>query len=269
MRLLSLVALAAFTVGPLPAQLAPPNATGAAIAHVHINARDIDAQERFWSQLGGKPMNNEKLRMVQFPGIYIVLRQQNPTGGTAGSVLNHFGFHVKNINESMAKWKAAGLTIEPPGNNPKQGYLVAPDNIRVEIIEDASIPGTIAMHHIHLFVPDPLAAQAWYVKNFGAIAGKRGQFDTANVPGAEFTFAKSDMALPGTKDRAVDHIGFEVKNVDQFVKDLEAKGTRPEAPIRTSANASKLRLAYITDPWGTYIELTQGLPPTPAESAAR
>ncbi len=248
MRLLSLVALAAFTVGPLPAQLAPPNATGAAIGHVHINARDIDAQERFWTQLGGKPMSNEKLRMVQFPGIYIVLRQQNPTAGTAGSVLNHFGFHVKNFNESMAKWKAAGLTIEPPGNNPKQGYLVAPDNIRVEIIEDASIPGNIAMHHIHLFVPDPLAAQAWYVKNFGAIAGKRGQFDTANVPGAEFTFV-------------------EVKNVEQFVKDLEAKGTHPEAAIRTSANASKLRLAYITDPWGTYIELTQGLPPATSASA--
>src|ERR1700676_511036 len=135
MRLLSLVTLAAFTIGPLPAQLAPPNATGAAIAHVHINARDIDAQERFWKQLGGKPMNNEKLRMVQFPGIYIVLRQQNPTGGTAGSVLNHFGFHVKNINESMAKWKAAGITIEPPGNNP---MLVAPDDIRVEIIGHAS-----------------------------------------------------------------------------------------------------------------------------------
>src|SRR3982074_164825 len=104
MRMLSLVALAAFTVGPLPAQLASPNATGAAIAHVHINAQDINARERFWTQLGGKPMSNEKLRMVQFPGIYIVLRQQNPTGGNAGSGLNHVGFNVKNTNKSMAKW---------------------------------------------------------------------------------------------------------------------------------------------------------------------
>src|ERR1700682_2999568 len=107
MRLLSLVALAAFTIGPLPAQLASPNATGSAIAHVHINARDIDAQERFWTQLGGKPMSNEKLRMVQFPGIYIVLRQQNPTGGTAGSVVNHFGFHGQTISETRAKWNDA------------------------------------------------------------------------------------------------------------------------------------------------------------------
>ena len=51
-----------------------------------------------------------------------------------------------------------------------------------------------SMHHIHLFVTDPLAAQKWYIENFGATAGKRGQYDTANIPGAEITFTKSDTA---------------------------------------------------------------------------
>jgi hypothetical protein len=71
------------------------------------------------------------------------------------------------------------------------------------------------MHHIHQYVADPAAVQAWYVKNFGAVAGKRNNLDTANVPGAE------------------------------------------------------LRIAYIVDPWGTYIELTEGLTPPPAQSASR
>lgn len=267
MKLRILSTLAIFAVAPLAAQLLSPNSTGDSIGHVHINATDLDAQQKFWTLLGGVPVHNEKLLMMQFPGIFIVLRKQDSTGGTVGSVVNHFGFHVKNLQESIAKWKAAGLSIEP-ANNPNQVFLAAPDNVRVEIIGDPTIATPVAMHHIHMFLPDPIAAQAWYVKNFGAVAGKRGMFDTASVPGAELTLAKSDAQAP-SKGRSVDHIGFEVKNIDQFVKKLEAAGIHTEDPIRTSANASKLRIAYIHDPWGTYIELTEGLAPKGTESAKR
>jgi catechol 2,3-dioxygenase-like lactoylglutathione lyase family enzyme len=260
MSIRPLFALAIFAVVPVSAQLAAPNSSGAAIGHIHLNVRDIDAQQRFWTLVGGTPVNNEKLQMMQFPGIYIILRKQDSTGGTVGSVVNHFGLHVKSLDEFLPKWKAAGIKIEA-GNNPKQMFLTAPDDIRVEIIEDASISAPVTMHHIHLFVPDPPAAQAWYVKNFGATAGKRGQFDTATVPGAEIALTKSETPLIPSKGRSVDHIGFEVKSIDQFVKKLEGEGIHTEAAIRNSANAANLRIAYIMDPWGTYIELTEGLPP--------
>ena len=255
------------SIAPLSAQLATPNAVGVSIGHVHVNARDLEAQQRFWPQLGGTLVHNEKIQMVQFPGMFINLRTQAPTGGTVGSVVNHIGFHVKDLAYWMPKWEAAGLKVEA-GNNPKQKFLTAPDDIRVEIIEDSSIATPVAMHHIHMYVPDPLATQAWYIKNFGGVAGKRGQYDTVNVPGAELTLAKSEMPQAPTKGRSIDHIGFEIKNLDQFVKNLEANGIHTDAPIRTSGNASKLRLAYITDPWGTNIELTEGLTPAP-ESASR
>lgn len=261
MNLRILFACAALGAASLPAQLVSPNASGDAIGHIHLNVKDIDAHRAFWTQVGGTPVNNEKLQMVQFPGIFIILRKQDSTGGTVGSVINHFGFHVKNFDASVAKWKAAGLSVEM-GPNPKQAFLTAPDNVRVEILEDASISNPIEMHHIHLFVPDSTAAQAWYVKTFGAIAGKRAQFDTANVPGAEIAFNKVSMPQIPSKGRSADHIGFEVKSIDEFVKKLDAGGIKTEAPIRTSANASKLRIAYIYDPWGTYIELTEGLTPT-------
>ena len=140
---------------------------------------------------------------------------------------------------------AAGIPIEP-GNNPKQMFLTGPDDVRVEIIEDASISTPVAMHHIHMFLPDPLAAQAWYGKHFGAIAGKRGMFDTATVPGAEFTFTKNDMPQAPTKGRSVDHIGFEVKNIDQFVKTLDARRRvlGPEHP-NTLRAMNNLALLYL------------------------
>jgi catechol 2,3-dioxygenase-like lactoylglutathione lyase family enzyme len=244
----------------LPAQLVSPNATGDAIGHIHLNVKDIGAQLSFWTQVGGTPVNNEKLQMIQFPGIYLILRKQDSTGGSVGSVINHFGFHVQDVASSVAKWKAAGLNVAA-GANPKQAFLTAPDDIRVEILEDSSIRNPVEMHHIHLFVPDPSAAQAWYVKNFGAVAGKRARFDTANVPGAEIAFEKVDMPQIPSKGRSVDHIGFEVSSIDGFVKKLEIAGIQIESPIHGSANSSKLRIAYITDPWGTYIELTEGLAP--------
>jgi catechol 2,3-dioxygenase-like lactoylglutathione lyase family enzyme len=257
---LGFLALAAVSTAPLHAQLAAPNSTGDAIGHVHLNVKDIEAQKRFWTELGGKFTHNEKLQMMQFPGIYIILREQDSTGPTVGSAINHFGFHVKNFDASIAKWKAAGINMEQL--NPKQMFLNGPDGVRVEILEDTSIAGPIEMHHIHLFVPDSKAAQAWYVQNFGAVAGKRAQFDTANVPGAEIAFTKTDALQVPSKGRAADHMGFEVKDIDKFVAKLEAAGIHPDAPIRYSPNASKTKIAFFTDPWGTYIEVTQGLPPS-------
>ncbi len=266
-----LLALAVIAAAPLAAQLASPNTAGVAIGHVHLNVTDIEAHQRFWAQLGGVPVNNEKLQMMQFPGIFVVLRKQDSTGPTVGSNINHVGLHVKSLDQWIPQWKAAGISITP-GNTSKQVFLMAPDGVRVEIIENPAIAGPVTMHHIHMFVTDPLAVQAWYVKNFGAMEGKRNAYDTANVPGAEFTLAKQAAAQVPIKGRSLDHVGFEVTNIEEFIKKLQANGIVLEAPgLRYSANASTLRVAFIVDPWGTYVEITEGLTPKSAgsQSASR
>ena len=72
-------------------------------------------------------------------------------------------------------------------------------------------------------------------------------------------FAAATPPLP-TKGRSLDHIGFEVEDLEAFVASLEAKGIKIEAPIRQVPN-TKVKIAFLTDPWGTYIELTEGLAP--------
>ena len=137
----SFIALTVLAAAPAFAQLAAPNAAGVAIGHIHINATDMDAQQRFWTQIGGKIVTREKIVMAQFPGIYILLRKQDNTGGTVGSVMNHFGFYVKDFQGSVAKWKAAGLKWEAVNNpNVGQGFLTGPDNVRIEIYENKDIP---------------------------------------------------------------------------------------------------------------------------------
>ena len=263
-----LLAISALAVAPAFAQLAAPNAAGVAIGHIHLNASDVDTQVKFWTQVGGKIVQREKITMAEFPGIYILIRKQDYSGGSVGSTINHFGFYVRDFEPSVAKWKAAGLTWEPVKNpNVGQGFLTGPDNVRIEIYENKAISTPMAMHHIHLLVSDPLEAQKWYIQNFGATAGKRGMYDTANVPGTEITLAKSEPQAP-TKGRSVDHMGFEVRDIDAFVAKLQAAGIKTDAAIRNSANASNLRIVYVTDPWGTEIEITQGLR-MPAQVASR
>ena len=56
----------------------------------------------------------------------------------------------------------------------------------------------------------------------------------------------------------MDHIGFEIKDLDAFCKKLDADGIKFDMPLR-DVPAIGLKIAFIIDPAGTRIELTQGL----------
>jgi catechol 2,3-dioxygenase-like lactoylglutathione lyase family enzyme len=188
-----------------------------------------------------------------------MVRQAEPTGGTVGSVINHFGFNVKDIKSSVAAWRAAGLSVETTARA-DQAWLMTPDGARVEILEDTAIREPIRMHHIHWNVVAVPEMQAWYAKHFGAVPGKRGQNDAGDLPGVNLTFGKVEVVNPGTRGRALDHIGFEVRNLPQFITRLEAAGVKLDSPLRKAGNGTT-SIAFLTDPWGTYIELTEGLAP--------
>ena len=72
------------------------------------------------------------------------------------------------------------------------------------------------------------------------------------------SFTKTDTALAGTKGRSLDHIGFEVRDLESFTKKLEASGMKFDVPYRKVPRLG-IAIAFLTDPWGTYIELTEGL----------
>ena len=241
------------------AQLAAPGDSGVVMGHLHLAVKDLDAHRKFWGALGGTPVQNGALALIQFPGTFVMLRQAEPTGGTVGSTINHVGFLVKDIAPWIAKWQAAGLKMEPQAR-PTQVYLIGPDDLRVEILEDKTISPPLQMHHLHFYVASPLETQAWYAKTFGAAPGKRGQFDAADLPGVNLTFTKADAPTVATKGRSLDHIGFEVKNLEAFCKKLEADGIKLDRPFTRLPN-SATAIAFLTDPWGTYIELTENLAP--------
>jgi len=181
-----------------------------------------------------------------------------PTDGSDGSTINHFGFLVKSYADTKAKLSAAGVTFATDRPENKQMIAEFPEGVRVEFTEDANLNVPIAFHHIHEAAMDPESLQAWYVKTFGAKAGKRGQFAAAMVPGGEVDFRKADTAAAPTKGRTLDHIGFEVRNLEAYCKKLEAEGVTFDTAYRVVPQLDGLKIAYILDPIGTRIELTEG-----------
>ena len=257
MQLRTFFLLLSIAAAPALGQLSPPNDAGVAMGHLHLTVRDTDAQKAFWTALGGVPVVNGRLQLIQFPGTFVMLRKGEPTGGTEGSVINHIGFKVKSLQDIQAKCTAAGVKTAP-GSNPAQIWVYAPDDLKLEMTEDATLAVPIASHHIHFNVPVPLEMQDWYAKTFGAIPGKRGNFDAADLPAINLSFSKSAAALTGTKGRSLDHIGFEVTHLEAFLKKLQAAGVKIDMAYRLLPN-STTAIAFLTDPWGTYIELTENL----------
>jgi catechol 2,3-dioxygenase-like lactoylglutathione lyase family enzyme len=174
-------------------------------------------------------------------------------------VVNHVGFIVQNVQESVARWKAAGVPVQP-GNNGRldQAYVTTPDGLKIEILENKNQNVPIRSEHVHFFLPESAIAesQAWYGKIFGAKPGVRNNNAIADVPGVQLRWAKADAAQTPTKGRILDHIGFDVTDLKAFIAKLEAAGVKLDRPYVKNEQTG-VALAFITDPWGTYIELNE------------
>ena len=263
-------ALAA-AAAPARAQLLAAREAPFAAGRHHLNVSDLEAHKRFWGDLlGGQLAKFGTTDVVKLPNMLLFLRAQAPTGASDGSAVNHLGFRVPDLRGLVSKLQAAGIEMVTtqvvsgadgdvhfnPATKVYMAFARGPDGMRVEFIEDKSVSGILS-HHIHIFTADDGAARDWYVKHFGGKPGTRGPFKKADVPGIELTFAKADAVAP-TKGRVLDHIGFEVDDLEAFCRRLEASGVKFDVPFR-KLDRIGLSVALLTDPWGTYIELTEGL----------
>jgi len=241
----------------LHAQLAAPNPSGVTMGHVHLYSKDPEEQKKFWvGALDAQETKLGALQVFKLPGVLVFLQKADAREGSQGSIINHLGVKVHDLAATLAKLESANIPIV--SRTPPQAMVLAPDDIRVELTEDPSISEATINHHIHFYATDVAAMQKWYATTFGAIPGKRGKFDAADLPGVNLTFTPFAAAQAPTKGRALDHIGFEIRDLEAFTKKLEASGVKFDVSYR-KIPALGISLAFLTDPWGTYIELTEGL----------
>jgi catechol 2,3-dioxygenase-like lactoylglutathione lyase family enzyme len=261
--------LAILSVVPARAQLVEPNQIGVRMGHVRLAVKDLDAQKHFWvSVMGGTLVKNGALELIQFPGVFILLSQSDAAAPPAGSIVNHFGFVVKDMPGALARWKEANIQIQPTAN-PNEVFVSAPDGIRLEVYGEPALPTPVSMNHIHFYLDDIPPIKAWYVKAFGANPGRRpciaciakpSMTEADDLPGVNLSFSPGNPAPAPMKGRSIESIGFEVTDLEGFVSGLGARGIRIDGPIRLLPNTT-VKVASLTDPWGTSIELTEGIAP--------
>jgi catechol 2,3-dioxygenase-like lactoylglutathione lyase family enzyme len=248
------------------------------MGHIHLVVQDPAAMQKVWVDvLGGTPESAGPLTMVKYPNVFIILTGGATAAGregTDGSVVNHVGFSVKSYAATKAKAEAAGLAVRELTAN-QQAFVTFPGKVTVEIQEDPTIAADTEFSHFHLSVPDPNTAREWYIKTFGGEEGQRRKgVKGAKIPGGFVDFlssaprggrgAKADDGPPpappaASKGRVLDHIGFEVKDLKAFIDKLVADGQKMDMAYTDATSKMGLKIAFFTDPNGTYIELTEGL----------
>ncbi len=251
--------------------------------HHHLNTTNMAAQKKFFvDTLGGSVVKfgtgDRQQEIITFPNVLIFFHpMQAPTGGSIGTTVNHIGFSVPDLKPVVAKIKANGfkmitkdsvaadvkVTDDIAAASPTTNiaFALGPEDVKVEFVEVKSQKAPIQLHHVHFFGQMNTEMQAWYAKTFGAKllpANPGSAFVSDQLPGVTLNFSPSPTPTVGTTGRAIDHIGFEIKDLEAFTKKLEAEGIKLDRPY-TKVPELGIAIAFIKDPWGTNIEMTEGL----------
>ena len=263
MKIFSIIAIALLFAVPVHAQLSPANEAGVTYGHTHLNVADLAAHKKlFVDAFGGTLLQRGTRSLVKFPNMIIVFYERAPTGPSQGSVVDHFGFKVRDLAAMRQTLTSMGLQVQEPftgGEGFQNAYAFTGDGLRIEMQEDKTLTVNAVPNHVHFFTPEYAKLLDWYVDIFSLNKRNRGTITTtADAGTVNLTFGNAKSPTASTKGRSIDHIGFEIDNLAEFTKRLEAKGIKLDVPMRELADTG-LKYAFITDPSGTYIELTEGL----------
>jgi catechol 2,3-dioxygenase-like lactoylglutathione lyase family enzyme len=255
------------------AQSAPPAAPSAGDArvsysHIFLLSKNPDAQRHFWVDIMGATAGTmgPGRDVYSLPTMRVMVSKMDPTAGTEGSIVNHVGFRVRDLKDVLAKIDAAHYTIQvvnPNKDNPTQAFVLGPDDLRVELLAGPKITSVAENHQVHFFTPDADAMQQWYLKTLGGTGQALGKVKAITLPGTMLLFSPSETPVAGTKGRVLDHVGFEVKDLEGFCKALEASGAKLDTPYRKSP---QMALAFMTDPWGTRLEFVEHFVPITSQN---
>jgi catechol 2,3-dioxygenase-like lactoylglutathione lyase family enzyme len=229
------------------------------VDHVHLAVPD-PAKSAAWyrKNLGAETLAEGPDRLM-FGETRMLFQRNEAATPSAGSVVDHVGFSVPDLDATLKALEADGAKVVTPARDVeglfKLAFVEDPWGVRLEIVQDAA---KLGLHHIHLRAPDPGVALAWYKDTFGGTSGKlKDRIDGINYGGVWVLVQKGE-ATP-SQGHAIDHIGFRPMNVNDAVaklKSMNVKVTTEPRPLTLPSGVS-MRLAFIEGPQGVRIELVE------------
>ena len=248
-------------------------------AHVHLTVKDIAATKTLWvGGLNGTAVTVGTTEAVTFPGLLVLLHKGAPKGGTTGSTVSIIALEVKDLGATVKALKVAKVKMVTreetnniytvaddiatiPDQHTVSAVAQTPDEVSVRLIENKQATAPIAFRHIHFAPPTVNDAIDWYAWAFSAKVGNRGfGFESLDLGkrASALMFTMAPGKVVGTDGRSLSRIGFEVRGAALLAKKLQGMGGTIVKPFGKSADIGAASVV-VSDPWGTLIELTEGL----------
>ena len=253
-RLAAIVLAAIFAIAP---------ADAAQWDHVHLTVPDTQAAVEWYTKyFGGEATKSGPFDAIWFGPDLLKFRGGGPEiKPSAGSPVNHIGFAVDSVQSMLDRMRADGVKVvvdlrRLADTDIVLAHIEDPWGTRIELIEDDDTKG---FHHIHLLADDPEKTLQWYVDIYGGTITSYKGVD--RIRGIKY----GDMWLIATtprgelsefKGRAIDHIGWNMKDWDETIQKLKDRETVFQLEPRQSGDH---KMAFIEGPHAVKIELVEDI----------
>lgn len=253
---------------PVHAQIAAPNDAGVAFGHVHLHVADVDLHGHLLTELFDATLKEKAgYTAVEIPGALIFLTADEPTAPSRATAMDHFALEVRDLDAVLAAWRDLGYEVDAggpaeahePADAARRAFITLPDGAGLEIQENPALGVTARMDHVHFFTPESEELVSWYAALFGTTSAEPdAEETTTTVPGSGLVFTSSEQERAPTEGTAIDHVGFEVENMEAFAEMLRAEDVEF---VWGPAHIESLDIwvAFFNDPSGVLVEVTERL----------
>ena len=183
-------------------------------------------------------------------------------GASQGTGIDHISFSFPDLTEKMATLEKVGVrgsgvrlqrfddgsTLRDIPGLFKFGFIFDPWGTRIEVVEDTE---TLGFHHVHLSSADPGRTLDWYRETFGgAPASLRGMLDGLRFGDVWLLVSQHAEGQPArSAGRAIDHLAFEVADLDTAAMGLRDRGVRfTRDPERPEGGRSEAKRGFVSAP---------------------
>ena len=243
--------------------------------HIHLNEPAAEGSAWWEKNIPGGRRITEAPNRIMYGAVRLMFLSPRSSGGSDGSVIEHLGFSVADLDATMKALAGGGAPgandganikiIEPVKDTPglyKSALIEDPWGTRIQLVQDSELLG---LHHVQLRTPDPEAAYTWLLDTFGGERAKiKGKIDSvkyAGVPGftTVYIIAAKGTSVP-SQGRVIDHIGWRsldpINDTKAMLEGKKVQLTSQPSPLNLP-NGPSINFFYVAGPDGTRIELVE------------
>jgi catechol 2,3-dioxygenase-like lactoylglutathione lyase family enzyme len=240
--------------------------------HIHLNEPAAEASVWWEKNIPGGRRITEAPNRIMYGAVRLMFLGAKSSGGSRGSVIEHLGFSVADLDATMRELAAINTkVIEPVTNVPglyKTALIESPWGTEIQLVQD---PELLGLHHVQLRAPDPESGYSWLLDKFGGERTKiKGQLDAVKYPGTGgfttvYVFLARGDSVP-SQGRAIDHLGWRsiatINDTKAMLESKQVQLTTQPRPL-TLPGGPPINFFYVAGPNGARIEIVErpGLQP--------